>query len=237
MRFIGVDLAWATDTKHTGIAVMEGDAERVWLRCLSKGMRSLDAVASYVLGHTAPTTVVSIDASLIVRTRRGNERAISQTFGARGASCHSTNRGRQHFDSGGRLVEKLGFAHFIPFEGPMRGGQWVIEVYPHPAMLRLFNLDWIIRYKKGKVAEKRGGLVELQQRLKTLACLEDSEALSTLLEQDPAARRGNSLKELEDLLDATFCAYLAWHNSRWGAERNDCFGDLEHGYIVVRRSA
>ena len=45
--------------------------------------------------------------------------------------------------------------------------------------------------------------------------------------------RGRSLKSYEDALDAVFCAYLAFHYWRWGAERNEMIGDLESGYIVV----
>ena len=35
------------------------------------------------------------------------------------------------------------------------GGRWVAEVYPHPAMVRMFGLPRIIKYKKGSVAERR----------------------------------------------------------------------------------
>jgi predicted RNase H-like nuclease len=49
--------------------------------------------------------------------------------------------------------------------------------------------------------------------------------------------KGLALKRYEDTLDALFCAYLAWHCWRWGKARNECFGDLAHGYIVVPKAA
>ncbi len=44
------------------------------------------------------------------------------------------------------------------------------------------------------------------------------------------------MKRYEDTLDAIFCAYLAWHCWRWGAERNEMFGTMEQGYIVVPKA-
>jgi predicted RNase H-like nuclease len=113
----------------------------------------------------------------------------------------------------------------------------MLEVYPHPAMVRLFNLEQIIKYKKGQVARKRSGLRELQARLSSLSepgsGLKNSPELLKLLHANVESMRGAALKEYEDSLDALFCAFLAWHCWRWGAARNEMFGSLEQGYIVV----
>jgi predicted RNase H-like nuclease len=116
-------------------------------------------------------------------------------------------------------------------------GRWLFEVYPHPAMVRLFTLDTIIKYKKGTPADKRAGLASLRQHLQNLANesrgLVQSPTLIELVGRDLTGFTGEALKRHEDTLDAIFCAYLAWHCWRWGAERNDMFGTLEDGYIVV----
>ena len=57
--------------------------------------------------------------------------------------------------------------------------------------------------------------------------------LHELLSSDLLKLKGEALKRYEDTLDALFCAYLAWHCWRWGAARNEMFGTLENGYIVV----
>ena len=44
------------------------------------------------------------------------------------------------------------------------------------------------------------------------------------------------ISSLEDPLDAVLCAYLAWHCWRWGEERNEMFGTMAEGYIVVPKA-
>ena len=40
-----------------------------------------------------------------------------------------------------------------------------------------------------------------------------------------------------DTLDAIFCAYLACIAGGWGEERNEMFGTMAEGYIVVPKAA
>jgi predicted RNase H-like nuclease len=242
--FVGIDLAWAVERRHTGIAVMEGNLRGARLCELASEIHSLEAVTQFVCKHLCGDMVVAVDASLIVSNHVGQrpcERAIGTRFGRFGASCHSTNRARPHFDSGERLVSCLareGFDHGLPLRGAKgRPGRWLIEVYPHPAMVRLFALERVIHYKKGAIAERRAGLCRVQRSLGTLMSrdrgLESSSCLERLLRVRPEDLRGQALKCLEDRLDAVICAYLAWHFWRWGEERNEVFGDRQTGYIVV----
>jgi predicted RNase H-like nuclease len=241
--FIGVDLAWNVDRRHTGCAVMEGGERGVWLTALGSQLHSLKAVTQLIAGHLCACMLVAVDASLIVSNEAGQrpcERALGRAFGRQGASCHSSNRGRPHFDSGERLVRELtrhGFGHALPL--PERAcGRWVMEVYPHPAMVRLFGLERIIPYKKGPVDQRRAGLRILQGHLGGLLGrgLLPSPCLEQLLQESPAARGGQALKQLEDQLDAVLCAYLAWHAWRWGERGNEVYGDARTGYIVVPRA-
>jgi predicted RNase H-like nuclease len=208
----------------------------------------MEGIVDFIRRHQSADTVIAIDASLVVINETGQrpcEREIARTFGRNHASCHTSNLGRPYATTGMRLVselEKLGFGHdFNMGQAKQRSGRWLFESYPHPAMIRLFELDRIIRYKKGRVGEKRQGLGILRRHLETLADgsrgLAASPTLTEVLERDPEGLVGKALKRYEDTLDAIFCAYLAWHCWRWGEERNEMFGTLEHGYIVVPRSA
>jgi len=80
-------------------------------------------------------------------------------------------------------------------------------------------------------------LRELQDQLTLLAStdvgLRVSPRLTSLLNVDPTILSGGVLKHHEDRLDALFCAFLAWYCWRWGSARNDVFGNIETGYIVV----
>lgn len=245
--FIGIDMAWNIDGRHSGLALMKGDADQVGLTCSPTGANSLEGIVDFVRQHSSADTVVAIDASLVVKNKTGQrpcETAIGRTFGRNHASCHSSNLSRPHATTGMRLVEeleKIGFQHdFDIDQEKTRPGKWVIEVYPHPAMIRLFGLERIISYKKGSAAQRRTGLKTVASHLRKLADgghgLAMSPFFAELLDRDVEACRGRNLKHYEDLLDAVFCAYLAWHCWRWGAERNDLFGTLAEGYIVVPKA-
>lgn len=240
-------MAWRIDGNHSGIAVMQGDAQQVRLERVSTDITSMFAVINFITAYSSANSVVAIDAPLVVKNATGQrdcERLITRHFGRYHAGCHPSNLGHPHTAIGGRVVSELetkGFEHaFVLSEVKQRAGRWVFEVYPHPAMVRVFGLDRIIPYKKGQVEKKREGLAILQQHLRSLADgsrgLVASPKLIEVLEQDPRGLRGEALKRYEDTLDAIFCAYLAWHCWRWGAERNEMFGTLEHGYIVVPKT-
>lgn len=87
---------------------------------------------------------------------------------------------------------------------------------------------------------QKEGLAILQQHLRNLADgsrgLVASPKLIEVLERNPRSLGGEALKRYEDTLDAILCAYLAWHCWRWGEERNEMIGTMEHGYIVVPKA-
>jgi predicted RNase H-like nuclease len=242
--FIGVDLAWKIDGNHSAIAVLAGNERQARLQAVSTGITSMAGIVEFVARHAQSDCVVAIDASLVVRNQTGQrpcETLIARTFGRHHASCHTTNLGRPHAETGMRLVQalgKAGFVHDFAIErARLRRGRWLCEVYPHPGMVRTFGLQKIIQYKKGSVDERRRGLIVLREHLVRLASgrtgLVSSPTLRTVVEQNLQHLRGAALKHYEDTLDGIFCAYLAWHCWRWGAARNEMYGTLEHGYIVV----
>jgi predicted RNase H-like nuclease len=246
--FIGIDLAWKLDGNHSGVAVLSGNERQVRLVEVSAGIHSLSGLLEFVALHAGPDCVIAIDASLVVRNTSGQrpcERLIAQTFGRYHAACHPTNLRRPHATTGMDLVAALaalGFLHDFDIQAAQqRRGRWLFEVYPHPAMVRTFGLPQILKYKKGSVAQKRRGLALLRQFLIDLAGGSrgwvESRLLHSVAGRDLQNLRGAALKHYEDTLDAMFCAYLAWHCWRWGAARNEVFGSLAEGYIVVPRAA
>lgn len=146
-------------------------------------------------------------------------------------------------DAGGvalaRSLRDRGYRHCSEPHGRWdAGGRWLCEVYPHPAHVVLFERDRIIKYKKGRAADRRTGLAELRDEIRARVCTPAGPfrlegPLEPLLSIDPVHLRGRALKHHEDSLDAALCAYLAFHLWRWGWERSERFGDLQGGYIVV----
>jgi predicted RNase H-like nuclease len=246
--FIGIDLAWAVDRNHSGIAVLCGDQCGARLASVGEGVVSLASIVEFVREHSTASAVVAVDAPLAVTNVTGSrecELEIGRRFGRFHASCHSNNLTRTPQPAGVRLVEALaplGFGDdFDIATAQQRPGRWLFEVYPHPAMVMLFGLKQIIKYKNGSVAQKRSGLEALRRHLRALTAgsrgLIGTPELHALLSQSLMDMRGDALKRYEDTLDALFCAYLAWHCWRWGATRNEMFGTVENGYIVVPRGA
>lgn len=107
------------------------------------------------------------------------------------------------------------------------------EVYPHPAMVRLFGLRERIPYKRGPIQVRRREFRKLQTKLRGSLCehfpaLQVSREVSDLL-QLPWT------KDIEDQTDALFCALIGyWHWLHFG-QRTEMLGDLATGFILVPR--
>ncbi|PSN18252.1 DUF429 domain-containing protein, partial [filamentous cyanobacterium CCP5] len=97
----------------------------------------------------------------------------------------------------------------------------------------LFRLPKIIKYKKGRLADRCVGLEKLRQyQLEVLPKLDPPLAIAPAdLPSIPTT--GTALKAVEDQLDSLTCAYAAAHWWWWGLERNWVLGDEQEGYIVV----
>jgi predicted RNase H-like nuclease len=241
--FIGLDLAWNIDANHSGIAVLKGDERGVSLKAVSEGACSSEAVLSFVAKHSGPDSVIAIDCPLVVANETGQrpcENEAGMVFSTFHAAPYSTSKSRLYWNVGPNMALALGqhgYKHnFDIGQARRRSGRWLFEIYPHPAMVRLFSLERIIKYKKGRVDEKKAGLKVLREYLRNLEGLAEDELWRELLARDLVCLKGEALKRYEDTLDAMFCAYLAWYCWRWGAEKNEVFGVLEKGYIVVPKA-
>ena len=238
-RFIGIDLAWKSDANPSGAVVLVGDHEGVHLDFVSPPLRTYSEILDFISQFRPSESVIAIDGPLIIPNLVGLrecERMIGRKYGSRYASCHASNLTLYPGAASVRLtehLETLGYRH--PSNTSVELGS-MIEVYPHAAFVAFFDLPRIIRYKKGRVAQKVSGLRVLQAILSYLASetppVLRTPALYQVLSVDPARLRGKERKEYEDSLDALFCAYLACHFWRWGLEQSEIFGDSSTGYIM-----
>jgi predicted RNase H-like nuclease len=93
---------------------------------------------------------------------------------------------------------------------PGCAGPVCIEVYPHAALVGLFELPYRLAYKKGPVSSRRTGFEELVRLLEGWPVLAlDGSAWSGLTDELAAATRQVDLDRVEDQLDAVLCAGLA----------------------------
>jgi hypothetical protein len=106
---------------------------------------------------------------------------------------------------------------------PRQRGRFQFEVHPHAACVQFFQLDQIVKYKKGSIGERRKELARYRELLSTRFDLNLPDIPLT----------GSSMKELEDQMDAVLCAQIAAHYWRYGTKRSTVYGSEAEGYIVV----
>ena len=238
MFFVGIDLAWQSNRNPTGAAALVGDQSGAELHSIAPPLRSYAEVQELLAQYDDRPAFVAIDAPLVVPNLTGLrqcEREVGRRYGSRHASCHASNLSLYPDPLSVRLAEWLegqGYQH-----APASVGErTMLEVYPHAAFVALFDLPRIIRYKKGRVAEKVTGLGVVQHTIRALSGeaspLRLTPELDRFLSLDVAGLRGSRRKEYEDSIDAVFCAYLAYFFWRWGFDRSEVFGTREDGYII-----
>ena len=202
-------------------------------------------MVEFVLAHAdEDPAIVAIDAPLVVPNeagRRPAEAEIGSVFARYHASAHSANRkllAPNGTARGEELVGRLevnGFVHRAEVEA-LTPARQVIEVYPHPAIVSIFDLDEIIKYKARKKRSHDLRLTELGRYQACLRSLESKEPAlldaRELLNLDPTSLIKARLKDYEDRLDGLMCAYIAHYLWRWGMARARVFGNLSEGYIV-----
>ena len=80
--------------------------------------------------------------------------------GSRHASCHTSNLTLYPGAASvklANLIRGCGFEH--PQTGAAPSSRIVAEVYPHAGMVALFDLPKVIKYKKGRLADRWIGVV------------------------------------------------------------------------------
>ncbi len=151
------------------------------------------------------------------------------------AGCHAANLGRPfagNVIAFSLLLESAGFRHGADML-PRQPGRFQIEVHPHAAAVSLFDLDRIVKYKRG-TRDARARELRRLRRLMLTRLPQIEPDLSIHLPHVP--RTGNT-KPVEDQIDAVLCAFIAAHWWRWTIARNCLYGTKESGYIVVPRPA
>ncbi|MEB3160399.1 MAG: DUF429 domain-containing protein [Synechocystis sp.] len=242
MKFIGIDLGWRSG--ESGLCCLQLVGHGLQLVDVTRRL-SLEEIFAWLDHWVEPGqgAMVAVDAPTLIPNPTGTrlpDRLTHQYFGKYHAGCYPANLGRPFAErtiAVGLELEARQFAH-APTIDPQLPGRYQIEVFPHPAMIRLFELDRIIKYKKGTLAEKKAALVFLQTCLQThlsplTPALDITTASIQCLWRSPLDLKGKDLKALEDQLDSLMCAYIGAYWWYWGLERNQVLGDRRSGYIVV----
>lgn len=200
-----------------------------------------DAIIAWVRTHLGDRGVIGIDMPTIVNNASGMrvaERALNAVFRSRHAGAHPANTAR--FPGGPRartIIDALqpdGVVEALDVR-PGDSRTVALEVFPHPAHVRLFELDRIFKYKKKRQpwAVALAAWAEYRRQLGRLASADPPLVLDPAIV--PHVVGSERYKRWDDALDAITCAYVASYVWRWGMnpEWVEVFGDLAGGYIVV----
>jgi predicted RNase H-like nuclease len=207
-------------------------------------VRSDEEIVEFLSHHASGSVIAAIDAPLVVRNatgRRDCEAEVQRAFGRYGAGPYPSNLGMPSFAAGSRGARLCALLR-LDLSVCSVASRRAVEVYPHPAMVVLLELDRVIPYKAkpGRTLDSLTSafdvlMTAMESRLVELR-LRESSRWAELREQAAGATRKADLGRIEDEIDAIFCAHLAhrWH--RDGVRGNDVFGDDAGGAIVVPRA-
>lgn len=239
MRLAGIDLAWKGKTNTSAAAFGNLDGSCLRLTKIHPALECLARLTS-VIESEDKLLGLAIDAPLIINNESGQrecERQLGREYGARGASCHSSNLGLYPEPAGVMLSLYLKGRGFEHLQNAARG-KFQIECYPHPAIIEIFNLERRLRYKKGKLSEKIQGQMELS---KLIRALEKSQVISLVIsgechefleEEHIGSLTGANLKVNEDVLDSIVCLYICALFAT-STKPTKTYGFVEDGYIYV----
>ncbi|WP_341524724.1 DUF429 domain-containing protein [Nostoc sp. UHCC 0302] len=246
MKFIGIDLGWKS--QPSGLCCLEWTDEQLQLLDLDRKEAIADILTwidTWV--QTDEPAIIGVDAPTLIPNATGSrlpDKLTHKYFGKYHAGCYPANQNLPFADrtiNFGLELESRGFAHAPTIE-PQKPGRYQIEVFPHPAIVHLFGLERILKYKKGRLSERRVELIKLYNYvidilpsisppLRLCGSLRQAAGASTFISEIPYT--GASLKAVEDKLDSLVCAYVAAHWWYWGEQRNLVLGDRTTGYIVI----
>ncbi|MEH2025272.1 DUF429 domain-containing protein [Nostoc sp.] len=261
MKFIGIDLGWRS--QPSGLCCLEWKDGQLQLLDLDRK----DAIADILtwLDQTVKPdepAIIAVDAPTLIPNATGSrlaDKLSHKYFGKYHAGCYPANQNlpfAHRTINFGLELESRGFAHAPTIE-PQKLGRYQIEVFPHPAIVNLFNLERILKYKKGRLNERRLELIKLYNyivdflptlepplrplrllcetlRVGEASCRESGSFFSEI------PNTGAALKTTEDQLDSLICAYVGAYWWYWGEQRNLVLGDVYDGlrlrttgYIII----
>ncbi len=239
IKFIGIDLGWKS--QPSGLCCLELVDGELHLLNLDR----IEAIADVLFWldncvQPEDNAIAAVDAPTIIPNLTGSrlpDKLTHKYFGRYHAGCYPANLGLAFAErtvNFGLELEKRGFIH-APDITPHCLGKYQIEVFPHPAIVELFNLPLILKYKKGRLLERRLELIKLYkyivEALPTFTPALNLNSHPELLAEIPTT--GKALKALEDKLDSLICAYVGAYWWYWGLKRNIVLGDRANGYIVI----
>ena len=238
MIFLGIDLGWQSG--KSGLCCLRWENKQLKILDLDCKLETSDILNWIDSWTPLPTpAMIAVDAPTIIPNQTGTrlpDKLSHKYFGRYHAGCYPANLNRPFAHKTvnfGISLETKGFNHAPTIE-PQQLGRFQIEVFPHPAIVNLFQLEKILKYKKGRLADRKLELLKLHKYIiNILPTLEPNLAISDNFLDIENINSMSSFKTTEDKLDSLICAYIGAYWWYWGQTKNLVLGDVTTGYIVV----
>jgi predicted RNase H-like nuclease len=167
MKFLGIDLGWKS--QPSGLCCLELIDGQLQLIDLDRKEAIAD-ILTWIDTWVQPEepAIIAVDAPTLIPNATGSrlpDKLSHKYFGKYHAGCYPANQNLPFAErtiNFGIELESRGFAHAPTIE-PKKLGRYQIEVFPHPAIVHLFGLERILKYKKGRINERRSQLIKLYQ--------------------------------------------------------------------------
>jgi predicted RNase H-like nuclease len=238
MRLAGIDLAWKSDTNTTAVALGDLKGRNLHVNRVEPAVQSLERLEALIREEVG-LVGVAIAAPLIINNEFGQrecERSLGSHYSRQKISCHSSNLFRYRNAGSVKLSSYLHESRFKHLQS-VSEGRFQIECYPHPAIVEIFGLPERLKYKKGKVSDKKHGQMELSWHILALkkspvVSLSIDEKLQTCVNSTYIETiAGADLKTNEDVLDSIMCLYIGALFAI--AAPHQIYGCQKCGYIYV----
>ena len=238
MILLGIDLGWQSG--KSGLCCLKWEEKQLKILDLDCQLE-IEDILNWIDTWTPLSTpaMIAVDAPTIIPNQTGTrlpDKLTHKYFGRYHAGCYPANLNRpfaQRTVKFGISLEAKGFIH-APTIQPQQLGRFQIEVYPHPAIVNLFQLEKILKYKKGRLADRKLELLKLHHYIiNILPTLEPALVISDNFLDTENINSTIALKTIEDKLDSLICAYIGAYWWYWGQTQNMVLGDYTTGYIVV----
>lgn len=249
---VGLDAAW-TMHNPSGVALARVSARGTQLLAVAPsigqftgGAGDVDALlatACRIAGRAVDLVAVDMPiAATPFVARRASDNAVTRAFARYGIGTHSPTADRPgpHGQSMCDAFLAAGF-RLATAGADLTRGRWVMEVYPHPALVRLLKSSYRRPYKCGNTLKYWPDLDQTGRRRQLLAewrsirrALADRLPGTDQLLGLPPTEGGlgsRAMKGWEDQLDAIVCAWVAIQARRGLAEG---FGDAQSAVWVPR---
>ena len=156
MKFIGIDLGWKS--RKSGLCCLQYSDKELKILDLDS-ILEIEDILNWIDNLTPLSTpaLIAVDAPTIIPNQTGTrlpDKLTHKYFGRYHAECYPANLNRPFAQRTIKLGISLEAKEFIhaPTIEPQQLGRFQIEVFPHPAIVNLFQLEKILKYKKGKLA-------------------------------------------------------------------------------------